>query len=90
MRFELVGTPLAELSSVRVGDNGFRLDAPITWDSGLPSDASQYQGLEHRLNPYVTVSVRYQLHAYNKRQRLEQAHHQRCANSAPWPWPAPS
>jgi signal transduction histidine kinase len=77
VRFHLEGTPLADLSTVSVGANGFRLDAPITWDSGLPSDASQYQVLEHRLHPYATVYVRYQLHAYNKRQRIEQAHHQR-------------
>ena len=77
VRFHLAGTPLAELSTVFVGGDGFRLDEPITWDSGLPSDASQYQVLEHRLTPYATVFVRYQLHAYNKRQRIEQAHHQR-------------
>jgi signal transduction histidine kinase len=77
VQFHLEATPLADLSSVRVGDNGFRLDAPITWDSGLPFDASQYQILDHRLHPYATVYVRYQLHAYNKRQRIEQAHHQR-------------
>lgn len=77
VRFHLQGSPLAGLSAVQLSDNGFRLDAPITWDSGLPSDASQYQVLEHNLNPYATISVRYQLHAYNKRQRIEQAHHQR-------------
>jgi signal transduction histidine kinase len=77
VRFRLEGSPLAEMSSVRVGDNGFRLDEPITWDSGLPFDASQYQVLEHRLHDYATIFVRYQLHAYNKRQRIEQAHHQR-------------
>ncbi|MGH7227185.1 MAG: hypothetical protein ACRELF_28550, partial [Gemmataceae bacterium] len=77
VRFHLDGTPLADLSSVRVGEKGFRLDEPITWDSGLPSDASQYQVLEHELHSYASIYVRYQLHAYNKRQRLEQAHHQR-------------
>jgi signal transduction histidine kinase len=77
VRFHLEGTPLSDLSTVFVGENGFRLDTPITWDSGLPSDASQYQVLEHRLHPYATVYIRYQLHAYNKRQRIEQAHHQR-------------
>jgi signal transduction histidine kinase len=77
VRFNVAGTPLDELSSVSVGGDGFRLDTPITWDSGLPSDASQYQVLEHPLHPYATAYVRYQLHAYNKRQRIEQAHHQR-------------
>jgi signal transduction histidine kinase len=49
-------------------------DAPITWDSDLPYDASQFQELEHSLHPRASVSVRYQLHAYNKRQRIEQEH----------------
>ena len=74
VRFHLHGSPLSE---VPLGENGFRLDSPITWDSGLPTDASQYQVLEHRLLPYATISVHYQLHAYNKRQRIEQAHNQR-------------
>jgi len=77
VRFHLQGSPLADLSAVQLDDNGFGLDAPIAWDSGLPSDASQYQVLEHELRPYTTIYVRYQLHAFNKRQRIEQAHHQR-------------
>jgi len=56
--------------------------APITWDSELPSDASQYQQMDYRLHPHATVSVRYQLHAYNKRQRIEQEHSAPCA--PPW------
>ncbi|HEY7329801.1 MAG TPA: HAMP domain-containing sensor histidine kinase [Gemmataceae bacterium] len=78
VRFHVQGSPLADLSAVPLGDNGFLLDAPITWDSGLPSDPSQFQFLEHDLlHPYTTIDIRYQLHAYNKRQRIEQAHHQR-------------
>jgi signal transduction histidine kinase len=77
VRFHLRGSPLEDVSAVQLGDNGFPLDAPITWDSGLPSDPSQFQLLEHDLHPYATIDVRYQLHAYNKRQRIEQAHHQR-------------
>ncbi len=77
VRFHLQNSSLAELSAVRLGEHGFRLDSPITWDSGLPTDASQYQVLEHALLPYATISVHYQLHAYNKRQRIEQAHNQR-------------
>jgi signal transduction histidine kinase len=50
---------------------------PITWDSGLPSDSSQYQEMEHSIHPQASVYVRYQLHAYNKRQRIEQEHDQR-------------
>src|SRR5690348_12740497 len=38
VRFHLDGSSLAELSTIQVGDQGFPLDAPITWDSGLPSD----------------------------------------------------
>jgi signal transduction histidine kinase len=77
VRFHLEGTPLADFPAVEIGEQSFRFDSPITWDSGLPSDASQYQELEHNLLSHATISVRYQLHAYNKRQRIEQAHHQR-------------
>ncbi len=77
VRFHVEGSPLAELSEIQAGDSGFRLDAPIAWDSGLPSDASQYEVLEHRLHAYATIYIRYQLHAYNKRNRIEQAHQQR-------------
>src|SRR5262249_11997202 len=78
VRFHLKGPPLGDSPIVEEGDHGFRLDAPITWDSGLPSEASQYQVLEHNLlSSDATISVHYQLHAYNKRQRNEQAHHQR-------------
>jgi signal transduction histidine kinase len=52
-------------------------DAPVTWDSGLPSDASQYQEMEHPIHDRATVYLRYQLHAFNKRWRIEQAHKQR-------------
>jgi signal transduction histidine kinase len=75
--FRLQGTPLAELAAIRLDDKGFRLDAPITWDSGLPADTSQYQVLEHHLGAYATIRIHYQLHAYNKRQRSEQIYHQR-------------
>jgi signal transduction histidine kinase len=52
-------------------------DAPVTWDSGLPSDASQYQEMVHPVHDRASVYVRYQLHAFNKRWRIEQAHQQR-------------
>jgi signal transduction histidine kinase len=48
--------------------------APITWDSDIPAHASQYQELDHPIHPHATVNVRYQLHAYSKRQRIEQEH----------------
>jgi signal transduction histidine kinase len=44
----------------------------IIWDSGLPSYKGQYRELVLRVHPRATVTLRYQLHAYNKRQRLEQ------------------
>jgi signal transduction histidine kinase len=47
---------------------------PITWDSELPSHASQYQQMDYRIHPHAIVTLRYQLHAYNKRQRIEQEH----------------
>jgi signal transduction histidine kinase len=47
---------------------------PIAWDSDLPRHASQYRELkEHRLHDQARLAVQYQLHAYNKRQRDEQA-----------------
>jgi signal transduction histidine kinase len=49
-------------------------DAPIVWDSQWPSAAGTYREMEHRLHPHARVFVRYQLHAYHKRQRLEQEH----------------
>jgi signal transduction histidine kinase len=46
---------------------------PIVWDSGEPRHPTQYRELAaHRLNDHATVTVKYQLHAYNKRQRDEQ------------------
>jgi signal transduction histidine kinase len=50
---------------------------PIVWDSGLPCDATQYRTLVRRLHPQVSIAVRYQLHAYSKRQRIEQEHARR-------------
>jgi signal transduction histidine kinase len=43
----------------------------ITWDSELPVRANQYKELTHRIHPRAVVYVRYQLHAYSKRQREE-------------------
>jgi signal transduction histidine kinase len=58
-------------------------DAPIVWDSGLPSRFTRHQELELRLNTRAgepgraSVWVRYQLHASSKRQRIEQDHARR-------------
>jgi len=46
---------------------------PIVWDSGEPRHPTQYRELAgHPLADHATVSVKYQVHAYNKRQRAEQ------------------
>lgn len=57
----------------------FRRDgeAPIVWDSGLPTHPSQYQELDVDLHPEARVVLRYQLHAYNKRAAIEQQHRRR-------------
>jgi signal transduction histidine kinase len=50
---------------------------PIVWDSGLPAPAGTYAEKAYPLPPSAPradVVVRYQLHAYNKRQRFEQEH----------------
>jgi signal transduction histidine kinase len=54
---------------------------PIAWDSGLPlaisrQDQPEHQELQLRLER-ATVLVRYQLHAFSKRQRIEQQYNQR-------------
>jgi signal transduction histidine kinase len=50
----------------------------IVWDSDLPRHPSQYRELHHLLQPSrAWVDIQYQLHAYNKRQRNEQASTQR-------------
>jgi signal transduction histidine kinase len=62
----------------RLKKDGLRMDEPVVWDSGLPtgpegeSQTGQYVERTFRLNPNARVQVRYQLHAYNKRQRIEQ------------------
>jgi signal transduction histidine kinase len=53
-------------------DDDLRLP-PIVWDSGEPRHVTQYRELQaHRLTDHATVTIQYQLHAYNKRQRSEQ------------------
>jgi signal transduction histidine kinase len=49
---------------------------PIIWDSALPTNPSQYQELSMDLHA-AQVIVHYQLHAYNKRQAIEQQHRHR-------------
>jgi signal transduction histidine kinase len=53
-------------------DPGLNLP-PIAWDSDLPRHPSQFRELkDHRLHDQADLLVQYQLHAFNKRQRLEQ------------------
>jgi signal transduction histidine kinase len=66
--------PLIYRLQVRLDDEP---DAPITWDSELPSASGLSLEMEHRLHPRASVFVRYQLHAYHKRQRQEQEHNRK-------------
>jgi signal transduction histidine kinase len=53
-------------------DDELRLP-PITWESGVPRHPSQFRELRnHPVHDQAWLSVQYQLHAYNKRQRIEQ------------------
>ncbi len=45
---------------------------PITWDSEWPVRSNQYRELTHRVHPRAVIYVRYQFHAYSKRQHEEQ------------------
>ena len=46
-------------------------DPAIVWDSHVPVDDSQVQEFEQALGKHARVKLRYQLHAYDKRQRDE-------------------
>ena len=53
-------------------------DPPVVWDSEVPYQETQVEDLSHPLpSTAATVHVLYQLHAYSKRQRIEQEHRQR-------------
>jgi signal transduction histidine kinase len=52
-------------------DDGLKLD-PIAWDSELPRHDRQYHVLKHPLCDGAEAEVKYQLHVYSKRQRIEQ------------------
>ena len=51
---------------------GRRLDTPVVWDSGENPSSAQYHRLEVSLRELGTAHLRYQLRAWNKRQRYEQ------------------
>jgi signal transduction histidine kinase len=73
VRFDFTGLP--EDQGGPLGSGGPRLDEPIVWDSGLPGGQSRSE--RFALHPRGSVLVRYQLHAFNKRQRIEQEQRQR-------------
>jgi signal transduction histidine kinase len=49
----------------------------IVWDSYQTRLPGQYREINHAITPHAWVNVQYQLHAYNKRQQIEQAGSQR-------------
>ena len=53
-------------------DTGPGLEEPIIWDSGLDPSSGQYRKSRFPLGTAGQVMVRYQLRAWNKRQRDEQ------------------
>jgi signal transduction histidine kinase len=50
-----------------------RAPRTIAWHSALPHHPSQYRELNYEVHPRAWLNVRYQLHAFNKRQSNEQA-----------------
>lgn len=75
-RLEVTFDPKQFSSPGRLEVEGRRLDDPIVWDSGLePSE--QVRENEFPLKRYGKVLVRYQLHAWDQRQRAEQMKAQR-------------
>ncbi|MFO0929846.1 MAG: HAMP domain-containing sensor histidine kinase [Gemmataceae bacterium] len=58
-------------------EDGLRLGDPVVWDSGLEPSSGQYRESTFPLEPGARVMVRYQLRAWNKRQRDAQQRVQR-------------
>jgi signal transduction histidine kinase len=56
---------------------GPRLADPIVWDSGLVTEIRSAQETPFQIHPRAQVVVRYQLHAFDRRQRSEQEHARR-------------
>jgi signal transduction histidine kinase len=75
VRFDFGDLP--EAQRARLGENGPKMDDPVVWDSDLPVSQSQYHEKAFAIHPRASVLVRYQLHAYSKRQRAEQEQTQR-------------
>jgi signal transduction histidine kinase len=81
LTFDFSGLPDAEREPLYEG--GPRMDSPVVWDAGLPGEdrpeeARRVQSkatardASFDIHPRAAVKVRYQLHAFNKRQRIEQ------------------
>jgi signal transduction histidine kinase len=66
--------PIVYRLEVRLDDEP---EAPITWDSELPSEATLYRDMSYPIHPRARVYVRYQMHAFSKQQRREQEHARR-------------
>jgi signal transduction histidine kinase len=73
---QLILFPTIYRIQVRVDDPGGPIE-PMTWESGLPVHSSQYRELVLRPHAGAVVEVKYQLHAYNRRQRNEQEQQKR-------------
>lgn len=58
-------------------DDGPTLDDPAVWDAGLDPSSGQYREAWFALGPSADVLVRYQLRAWNKRQRDEEQRRRR-------------
>jgi signal transduction histidine kinase len=84
VRFDFSGLPAARRGPY--GANAPRMDAPITWDSGQP--AGQYEEendieVHNAPGERAVVDIRYQLHAYAKRQEIETAQRRRVRTLVP-------
>ena len=74
---QLILFPTIYRLQIRFDDPADGAIDPITWDSGLPVHSTQYQEMTQRLDRGAVVNIRYQLHAYNRRQQNEQERRQR-------------
>jgi signal transduction histidine kinase len=68
VNFDFPGLSAKELSL----ENVPKLDTPVVWDSGDNPSPGRYREEHFPLGTSARVTVRYQLHAWNKRQRDEQ------------------
>jgi signal transduction histidine kinase len=74
---QLILFPTIYRIQVRFDDPAGGPVEPITWESGLPVHSSQSRELAVQLRPGAVVDVKYQLHAYNRRQQNEQEQQKR-------------